>query len=319
MARGLSWRSRTFFVVLSVASAIPCAANAAEFAVEKNDRGVTVKLDGALVTEYLVKSGTKPILWPLIGPTGKGVTRSYPMNAKPPAFEKQDHPHHRSFWFTHGNVNGVDFWMEGAKAGTIRHREFTEVAGGSNGTIGAINDWHDPAGKKICQERRKFVFGADADARWIDVDLRVEASEGDLTFGDTKEGSFGVRVHETMKVDAKKGGKIVNSRGQTDGATWGKPAEWVDYQGPVEGETLGIAIFNHPTSFRYPTTWHVRTYGLFAANPFGLGDFTNKKEDGKHVVKSGDALTLRYRVVMHRGDEKTGRIAERFAEYAKGK
>jgi len=99
-----------------------------------------------------------------------------------------------------------------------------------------------------------------------------------VTFGDTKEGSFGLRVNESMKVERKTGGKIVSSEGLEDEKAWGKPAAWVDYYGPIQGETLGIAILNHPSSFRYPTHWHVRPYGLFAANPWGLHDFTGGKE-----------------------------------------
>ena len=120
-----------------------------------------------------------------------------------------------------------------------------------------------------------------------------------------------------MRVDSRKGGRIVNSRGQVNGDAWGKPAEWVDYHGPVDGETIGIAILNHPSSFRFPTYWHVRTYGLFAANPFGLREFTNGAKQGQYRVASGENLTLRYRVLLHRGDDKRGKVAESFAAYAK--
>ncbi len=137
-------------------------------------------------------------------------------------------------------------------------------------------------------------------------------------FGDTKEGSFGIRVPESMTVDAKRGGRIVNSDGKTDQAAWGQPAAWVDYHGPVEGETLGIAILNHPSSFRYPNRWHVRTYGLFAANPFGKKEFgASDGPGGEATLARGETLTLRYRVILHQGDEKEARIAEAFDAYAK--
>jgi len=119
-------------------------------------------------------------------------------------------------------------------------------------------------------------------------------------------------------VDAKQGGKIVNSRKQVNGAAWGKPAPWVDYHGPVDGQTVGIAIFNHPSSFRYPTYWHVRTYGLFAANPFGLTDFSGGKlTGGAHTISSGKSMSLRYRVFLHRGDEEEGNVAKAFSAYSK--
>jgi hypothetical protein len=120
-----------------------------------------------------------------------------------------------------------------------------------------------------------------------------------------------------MDVLSKKGGKIINSEGLTDDAAWGKPAKWVDYHGPVDGAVEGIAILNHPKSFRYPTTWHVRTYGLFAANPFGLRDFTKGAGDGMHKVPAGETMTLRYRVLLHGGDEKAGKVAQAFEEYSK--
>ncbi|MEX2185524.1 MAG: PmoA family protein [Pirellulales bacterium] len=294
-------------------------ADAAEITVEKSEHGAAVKIDGKLFTEYVTRSGTKPILWPVIGPTGKAMTRSWPMNADAPPSEKRDHPHHRSFWFTHGEVNGVDFWSESNKAGRIVHREFAKIESKPTPTIVAINDWQDREGKKICEERQTIAFGADDDRRWIDFTTAVTATEGPLTFGDTKEGSFGVRVAGTMKVDAKLGGKIVNSEGQTNDGAWGKPAAWVDYYGPVEGETLGIAILDHPSNFRHPTTWHVRTYGLFAANPFGQHDFAggDKNVDGKHTIGKGETLTLRYRVLLHKGDEKQGRVAEAFEAFKK--
>jgi hypothetical protein len=297
------------------------SAEAAEIAVEKTEQGATVKIDGKPFTEFVAKSGTKPILWPIIGPTGKAMTRSWPMNADAPKSEKRDHPHHRSFWMTHGLVNGVDFWSEGSKAGTIVNRKLSIADAGdsSSPAITATNDWQTRDGKKVCEEEQTIRFGADDARRWIDFTAVLKATEGPLTFGDTKEGAFGVRVAETMKVEAKLGGKIVNSEGQTDGEAWGKPAKWVDYHGPVEDETLGIAILDHPKNLRHPTPWHVRTYGLFAANPFGLHDFAggDKNVDGKHTVEKGGAITLRYRVLLHKGDEKEGRVAEAFEEWTK--
>ena len=154
--------------------------------------------------------------------------------------------------------------------------------------------------------------------RWIDFTITIKALDKPVKFGDTKEGTFGLRLAETISVDAKKGGQIVNSNGQLDNNAWGKAAEWVDCYGPLDSETVGIAILNHPSSFRYPTYWHVRGYGLFAANPFGLRDFSgDKKKDGSYTIQPGEQITLRYRVIFHRGDEKVGKIAEAFSSYSK--
>jgi hypothetical protein len=301
-----------------IASWLPAVSGAAaQFEVLQEDGVVTVTVDGELFTRYVPKSGPKPILWPLVGPTGKEMTRGYPMRDALP-YEKKDHVHHRSLWFTHGNVNGVDFWMEADKHGDIVHREFVQVAGGPQATIVTRNDWIAPDGKKVCEDERSFVLGAGGGARWIDVELRVKATEGPVTFGDTKEGSFGVRVCETMKVEAKLGGKIVNSEGKTDGDAWGKQAAWVDYYGPVEGEVLGIAIMNHPTSFRFPTHWHVRTYGLFTANPFGLSDFNpGAGLNGSHTIAVNQEMVLRYCVVLHKGTTEDAGVGRMYDEYVK--
>jgi hypothetical protein len=299
--------------------AFAASARAANFELEKNDDGYTVKLDGKLLTRYVIKSGPKPIFWPVIGTNGNEVTRAYPMREGNPD-ERKDHIHHRSFWFTHGNVNGVDFWAETGKNGDIVHREFTKAQGGETAVIATRNDWLGPDGKKHCEDERTFTFGSDGQRWWVDCDITVTASDGPCTFGDTKEGSFGVRVAGTMKVDAKKGGRLVNSDGLADLAAWGKPAVWVDYYGPVSGNVEGIAILNHPGSFRHPTTWHVRTYGLFCANPFGLRDFQKSKDiDGAHTIGKGETMVLRHRVLFHKGDEKEGKVAEMYAEYAKSK
>ncbi len=281
----------------------------AEVTAKKTDEGVKVEIDGKPFAEYLVQSGNKPVVWPIIGPTGKPVTRAYPLGEGPN--EKKDHIHHRSLWFTHGNVNGISFWHEGkGKSPAIKHREFVKVEGGKVATIVTRNDWLGPDGKKQCEDERTLTFGTDGDKRWIDFDVTIKATDGPVKFGDTKEGTMGVRVAGTMKVDAGKGGKLINSKGETDKAAWGKQAPWVDYNGPVDGETVGLAIFNHPSSFRFPTFWHVRTYGLFAANPFF-------KDWGAHTLPAGESITFRYRILLHRGDEKSGKVAEAYSVYAK--
>lgn len=285
-----------------------------QFEVVKADKSVTVKLNGKLFTTYQTKFGAKPILWPIVGPTGAEMTRSYPQTEEGKPDEKKDHIHHRSFWFTHGDVNGVSFWHENDKHGTIVHREFLEVSGGPKAVISTVNDWVGPDGKKHCEDKRTFTFSTGKDKRYVDVEIVVKAAYGDVVFGDTKEGSFGVRTRGSVKVDAKQGGKIVSSEGKEDAAAWGKPAAWVDYFGPVEGKTVGIAILNHPDSYGFPSHWHVRNYGLFAANPFGLKAFKTGK-DGKLVLKKGDSFKLLYRVIFHTGDNETADIKGEFEKY----
>jgi hypothetical protein len=289
----------------------------AEVNLKKTDAGVEVTLDGQPFATYIFNSGFKPIIWPVIGPTGKEMTRAWPLRTGNPD-EKTDHVHQKSFWFDHGDVNGIDFWAETArKQGKQAQTELVKAESGKVGTLVTKNDWLGPDGGRVVSDVRTVRFGGDNQSRYIDFDVVVTAVADEVTFGDTKEGSFGLRIAESMRVDRKTGGKIITSEGLEDDKAWGKPAAWVDYHGPVQGETLGIAILNHPSSFRYPTHWHVRTYGLFAANPWGLHDFTQGKEQSAYTMKKGDSFTLRYRVIFHKGDEKQGQIAEAFAKYTK--
>lgn len=275
---------------------------------------VRVLIDGLPWTDYRVNTGPKPILYPLIGPTRQPVTRSFPMENI--EGEDHDHPHQRSFWFTHGNVNGVDFWSEQKGHGSIRESSRRLVRdGGQLGAVLTTNDWLAPDGKRVCRDDRAITFYATGSVRVLDFDVTVHATDGPVTFGDTKEGSFGLRVASTMDAKRKPGGKITNAEGLIDGDAWGKASPWVDYTGPVGGQTIGVAILNHPESFRFPTTWHVRDYGLFAANPFGYHDF-GRSEPGAHTIPEGGTMTLRYRVILHEGPTESAGLPAAFAAYA---
>lgn len=213
-------------------------------------------------------------------------------------------------------MNGIDFWSELPGHGTIEHQKFEAVEGGKRARVVTRNHWLAPDGRKQCEDKHRLVFQTDGGRRIIDFDIVIRASDGPVVFGDTKEGSFGVRVASSIRVDSKQGGQIVNSEGRENADAWGKRTAWVDYHGPVDGQTAGIAILNHPSSFRFPTYWHVRTYGLFAANPFGIHDFTGG-DAAAYTLPTGDSLSLRYRLVLHAGDEKEGSIAEAYQAYAK--
>jgi hypothetical protein len=281
----------------------------------KADDAVEINLDGRLFTRYVFKGAPKPYCYPIIGPTGKPVTRNYPMREV--EGETKDHPHHRSFWFTFGEVNDVDFWSESAKAGKIVHKSFERMESGSvYGLLRTRNDWIAPDGKKVCEDTRELRIYHTKTGRMMDFQVTVQATDGPVTFGDTKEGMMGVRVASSMDVDRGQG-HIVNSRGDRDADAWGKQAEWCDYYGPVDGKTVGITIMDHPSSFRHPTYWHVRTYGLFAANPFGLRDFKGDKTvDGSYTIPKGRHISFRYRVFIHQGSTQDADIADMYAAYA---
>jgi len=284
--------------------------------VRERDGDAEVCVEGEFFTRYVTHGGPKPYLYPIIGPTGKPVTRDYPMKEDTPG-EDHDHVHHRSLWFTHDQVNGVNFWAEGEQAGRTVHRAFESLESGPvMGRVVATTDWIGPDGRKICEDRRDMRIYATAGARVLDFDITWRASEGPLHLGDTKEGVFGVRVAETMKVDRGQG-HIVMSTGYRDGEAWGKAAEWCDYSGPVDGQTVGIAILDHPGNPGHPTHWHVRTYGLFCANIFGLSYFEpGSGKDGSLDLKPGEALRFRYRVLIHPGGAEEAGLSDAYAVYA---
>ncbi len=287
----------------------------------REDGNYAFRVRGKPLTTYHSELPQKPYFYPLVGPTGASYTRAYPM--KPDvAGEDRDHPHQRSFWFTYGDVNGFDFWASDpinkpkANFGSIRETEFQKVVQGAViGIMRTADDWLGPDGKRVCADERVVRVYDTKSLRILDFDITIKATDGPLTFGDTKEGMFGLRVASSMDVNKKKGGKITNAEGITDDAAWGKASPWVDYVGPVDGKTVGVAILNHPHSFRYPTTWHVRTYGLFAANPFGWHDF-GRKESGRYVLEAGASIRFGYRVILHEGDTASAHLVDAFQAYA---
>lgn len=293
---------------------------AAEVTFEKSDGEVKVLIDGKHFTSYEFAYGVKPIFWPVYAPNGKGLTRDYPMkdpNPKKFPYDSYDHIHQRSVWFTHGDVNGIDFWSEwpGKSCGVIVHQEFLKMEAP---TFVTRNVWQLRPAQEILSDERSFTFGGDAHGRWIDVEVKLIASNGDVKFGDTKEGAMGIRVPGVLEVSKKQGGKITNAEGLTDDAAWGKQSPWVDYSGVIDGQNCGIAMMNHPTSERFPTYWHVRTYGLFAANPFGVHDFTgDDSKNGSLTIKNGESVTFRYRLYFHDGDVTEADVAKNYESYAK--
>jgi hypothetical protein len=322
---------RTLLVTALLAISIRSEA-ARGFSTEKTASGITVKFNGKLFTRYVTDQANKPYLWPVIGPTGKKMTRAYPMQTVDG--EQHDHPHHRSIYFGHQNTHGVDTWHEDqtwterkltpeklkeklAGLGSTVHRKFAKVESSRDHALIVTENDYLGGGKKLLADERRMRFHVGKGKHYIDFEITFIAKYGDATLGDMKDAGFSVRIPTSMAVSSKQGGTILNSRGHKDGDAWGKRAEWVDYSGPVAGEELGIAILNHPKSLRHPTPWHVRTYGLFTANPFGFRSLNKQaKEDGAVLLKRGEKIELRHRVVFHQGDAVASDIAAEFKRYA---
>ena len=298
---------------------------------------IAVEIGGKLFTTYYFSSqAPKPYLHPLRSAQGVIVTRQWPM-VKGISGEDHDHPHHRGLFFAHGDINGVDFWGEkllNKKAetargvyyasgelpkGTTEFRKLEEdQSGPHSGTIRADFDLVGPDGKVMGAETQAYTFHGDKNDRIIDCTFILRATNVPLKMGDTKEGTFAIRVVHALDSPPS---TMVNSNGAVgEKDIWGKKANWVNYDGTVDGEPLGIAIFDNPKNLRHPTTWHARGYGLFAVNPFGLHDFENNpKVDGSYTTPKGGSLTFRYRVIIHHGDYKQAHIADAYHRYAAGK
>jgi hypothetical protein len=280
--------------------------------------GVDVLIDSKPFTSLIVDDSHKPSLYPLFAPGGQRVTRGFPLD--PRENEEHDHPHHTSLWFAHGDVNGNDFWTGDKGARIVAAGPDAITIDDRAHSIAATFEWRDPAGHPVVIEKRTMTFRGDAAARTIDFDFTLTAGDAPVTFGDTKEGTFGVRLAPTLRLKgAVAKGAIVNSAGQRDDACWGKRAAWVDYSGPIDGRTLGVAIFDHPANFRHPTWWHARDYGLFAANPFGAHDFEHKPPGtGDKKLGAGESLRFRYRLLIHDGKWSTKQLDDACSAYAAG-
>jgi hypothetical protein len=308
---------------------------------------VRVEIDGRLFTEYIFKGAKRPYCYPVLAADGTSLVRDFPM--KQTAGEDTDHPHHRSLWFAHSNVNGIDFWNEGTAGtrfpkGSIEHDALLEPRSGETGVIRARNRWLSPEDKLICTDDTTIRFHGNAEARWIDFEVTLHAlSNAPVVMGDNKDGTMAIRLAQWLTMPHKNqgggasitgassnvlstatsAGHMINSAGQRDNDCWGKRADWCDYFAGHNGRIYGVALFDNPNNLRHPTWWQARDYGLFAANPFGQHDFEpdakHPADKGNFAIPAGGSLTLRYRFYFHFGDEKAAGISARYAEYVAGK
>jgi hypothetical protein len=319
---------RTGGLILIVAVAASPADERAQQSVDLTRIGsrIEVTIGGHPFTVFHFDSVTaKPYLSPLRSAQGTIVTRGFPMDPDIPG-EDHDEPHQRGMYFAHGDIDGYDFWGEAAYPRWSDHspstfgrtvlRQFDEVQGGPvNGILRAEFDLTTANGQVIAGETQGYIFSGDAQSRVIDCEFIISANHGSVRIGDTKEGTFAIRVVKPLDSPP---GRMVNSESAVgEKAIWGKSANWVDYDGNVAGEDVGIAVFDSPANLRHPTYWHARHYGLLAANPFGVKEFTHDRhQDGSYVIPAGGSLALRYRVFIHHGDFEQAHVADAYRRYA---
>ena len=296
------------------------------------EKKIDVMIDGKLFTSYIYPSNIKkPVLWPVITDGGNEITRQFPLKNK--AGERTDHPHHVGIWLNYGDVNGLDFWNnseaipkeDAPKYGTIYH-ETLESAKSDKGKATLITTaaWKDNNGKTLLNEITEHAFMVQGKTRIIDRTTMLKAENGKVNITDNKEGMFAIRVTRELELPAKGKVELTDSHGKVttvdatdDGVAkgnylssegiegekvWGTRGRWMKLYGSVNGEKVAIVIFDHPGNPGYPTYWHARGYGLFAANTLGQKVFSNGKEEMNFSIENGNSATFRYRLAVFSGD-----------------
>jgi hypothetical protein len=335
-------------VILTVAAAVPMkSANGVEIKVNEAGRRVDVTIDGQPFTSYIWPDTLKkPVLYPLRTAKGTLVTRGFPLD--PRKGERVDHPHHVGLWFNHGDVNNLDFWnnsdaikaADAPKMGTVLHRKVLEARGGPDeGVLAVETAWMTPDNKQLLKEVTRFVFRGGADARTIDRTTVLTALDQKVVFEDSKEGVLGMRVRRELEQPADKAevftdaagratpvavldntgvtGKYLSSEGKEGDAVWSTRAKWTLLGGVVNGENVTIAMIDHPSNPGYPTHWHARGYGLFAANPLGDKQF-NEPKDFNFTIEPGQSATFKHRVLILSAPPSKDRIERESRAFAQG-
>lgn len=308
---------------------------------------VEFKSGSTVVARYAIgPTVAKPYLYPVLTPAGVPVTRGWPMDPAPPMGTK-DHVHQKSVWFCHGDVipegielkiksankadKGVDFWSEakdanGPRHGVIRCVKVGEpkVHGPQHVSVETHNEWISPDGVKIMDEVRTVHFTDGKEGRLFAFEIVLKASVCPITFGDTKEGSFGVRVRDELRMEKKKDvlggdGVMTNAEGKSgEKDIWGMPSAWIHYGGKLDGKDVGVAVFDHPSNPK--ASWHARAYGLVGANPFGRAHsgFPSQKDKTDLLkIEKGGVMKLKYAVYAHDGDIKSGKVDLAFDAFKK--
>jgi hypothetical protein len=302
------------------------AAAAVDVIPVKDATRVEVRVDGQPFTQYLYgPEHKKPILFPLQTDRGTIVTRGYPLAPRPG--ERVDHPHHAGLWLSYGNVNGVDFWNNSdqnrrtAEMGTIVHKAVSEAKGGGRrGTLAVEMEWRLPGDKPILSEQTRFTFAKGKALRSIDRVTTLTALDTPVLLEDNKEGLIGIRVarfleHRSEKPverldaaaekpapavpdDASIAGRYLSSEGVSGAAVWSTRGRWMALHGEDAGAHVSIVILDHPKNPGFPTYWHARDYGLFAANPLGAKLFSEGKDERMLKLSPRESATFRYRILI---------------------
>jgi hypothetical protein len=333
----------TMLTNVAISSADPV--KGVQVVADESHKRVDVTIDGQAFTSYIWPTSLKkPVLFPLITDEGVTVTRGYPLEPRPG--ERVDHPHHAGLWFNYGNVNGFDFWnnsdaikpADAPKMGTIVFKRIVSTrSNAKSGELVVVETWITGENKPILEQTTHYIFSSSMHSRVIDQVIHLKAL-GRAVFNDDKEGLLGMRVAHWLESPEEKGGVFMDPSGRptkvdatdTTGVTgdyltsegikgeaaWATRGRWCSLTGHTEDHTVTIAIFDHPKNAGYPTYWHARGYGLFAANPLGRSIFDPKLSAFNFTLEKGQTTVFRYRVVLlsHQATvEELDREADAFA------
>ena len=304
---------------------------------------VTVSVDGKPFTAYIYPGPTvlkKPVLYPIRSAGGNFITRGWPLDPRPG--ERIDHPHHVGMWFNYGDVNGHDFWNNSTEIGpehkgpfgTIVHTGVKSMKNGNGqAELVVTADWLDKDGKVMLQETTTYQFQAGAGNRAINRTTILKATDKEVVFKDNKEGMIAVRLARQLehpstkpemftdaqgvatKVPAMNNEGVVglyhSSEGVEGDAVWGTRGQWVKLTGKLGDEAVSVVLMDHPKNVGYPTYWHARGYGLFAANPLGASVMSSGKAPAmNYTLPAGQSVTFRYRLLIQSGDVSDANLAK---------
>ncbi len=310
---------RTTTEALEMAAARSCGPEP-EVRFVQGDNKIDVMIGEKHFTSYLCGDDlTKPVLFPVHTPSGIVVNRGYPL--APVEGESTDHPHHVGVFFTYDRVNDDGFWNNTTSPPQIKHVKVTEMtAGAGEGKLAILADWVGKSGRVLLQEDRSMVFSAGENEYAIDFSIDLTARDKQVVVEDTKEGMFAIRFADWLR-ESETGEYLSSNGDRTEENVWGTRARWVRLEGRKDGKTIGIAIFNHPTSVNYPTYWHARGYGLFAANPLGQYVFEEtRRQDNPQpfrlTLQPGQTAHFGFRLLVYEGPRTNDQLEQQFQTFA---
>jgi hypothetical protein len=316
----------------------------------KAEKRIDILLDGKLFTSYIYPDDIKkPALYPLLTADGAPVTRGWPLNPRPG--ERVDHPHHVGMWFNYGDVNGLDFWNNSpnipeekrGRYGTVKHRSVNKTSADKNkAVLEVIADWQKPDGTNILREDTRYIFSGTGNLRTIERITTLTALGEDVSMHDNKEGVLGIRLARELEHPSDKPevftdasgkatdvprlnndgvtGKYRSSEGKEGNDVWGTRGKWVNLTGTINSKPVSLVILDHPSNVGYPTYWHARGYGLFAANPLGQKELSKGKDVLDYKLPAGQKVTFRYKVLINSGSHLTDdQVNAEFNRFSKTK